>query len=80
MESGVTLEELQKTVIVNVAGALSAVRLLALAAPFCDPALTIVTQDLEDALSAGRQARMLTEQLSRVIAVGPVVPPTADER
>jgi hypothetical protein len=73
MDHSETLEGVQREVIFRAATVLSAVRLLGLAAPFCDLALTTIVEDLEQLLTAAHQAQALTDQLSRIIA-GPTAP------
>lgn len=71
-----TLDDLHRSIILRLAAGLSAVRLLSAAAPFCDPALSIVVGDLEQALSAAQQAQRVTEEVSRLV-IGPTfTPPT----
>ena len=62
-----TLGDLHRTILVKVAAARSAVQLLAVCAPFCDPALVTIADDLEEALSAAQQALGLSDQLGKLV-------------
>ena len=67
MDADQTLQGLHGTILYKVANALSAVRLIGAVAPFCDPALSIIADDLEQAFAAAQQARVLSEQLGQLV-------------
>jgi hypothetical protein len=67
VDSQQTLQGLHQTIGLKVGTALSAVLLLAAAAPFCDPALSIIVEDLRLAMNAAQRARAIGEQLGLLV-------------
>ena len=72
------LAELHSSILFRVANALSAVKLFRVAAPFVDPALGLIEEDLREAFEAAQIAQRVERELTRSIA-GPRLRPAADE-
>ena len=63
-----SLDELHATIQMRVGTAVAALQLLTAAAPFCDPLLAEIQEDLKAALEAAFAARRLTAELTHRLA------------
>jgi hypothetical protein len=63
-----SLSELHTTIQIRLGTALTAIQLLTVAVPFCDPLLVEIQADLRAALEATRAARALEAELTRRLA------------
>jgi hypothetical protein len=68
VDSGICLDELVSTILIRLGTGLSTVRLYRAAAPFDEPALALIEDDLAAAFEAAHQARLLERELVRGLA------------